>query len=310
MDAETFPPSDLELLENLTFSAHGLRLDVLRPRRRTSEKVPAVVHIHGGAWVMFGKWPVANVFLARAGFVTVSVDYRLAPGATFPAQLHDVKTAVRWLRAHADPLGIDPARIGVWGISAGAHLAALLGTTAHQPEWEGFDGGWPDESSAVQAVGNVSGVMDFLDPQMPFGPEPFPLFGAPLAERPDLAELASPVTHASGRSAPFIHLHGRRDEHVPASQSRRMHAALRAVGVRSELVELNGDHFINETHRHEVERRLLVFFRHELAHPPGAHATATGRGSIPGSGWPQATIAVMRLPRPERRMAAKKRGVS
>ena len=77
---------------------------------------------------MYGKWPPANVFLARAGFVTVSADYRLAPTSTFPAQLEDVRAAVRWLRAHALELGIDPGRIGVWGISAGAHLAALLGT--------------------------------------------------------------------------------------------------------------------------------------------------------------------------------------
>jgi len=216
---------------------------------------------------MFGKWPLANVFLARAGFVTVSVDYRLAPGALFPAQIHDAKTAVRWLRAHADAYGIDPERIGVWGISAGGNLAGLLGTTTHQPELEGADGGWGDESAEVQAVGNVCGVMDFLDPGMPFGPEPFPLFGEPLADRPDLAVLASPVTQASAHSAPFLHLHGRHDREVPVSQARRMHAALRAAGARSELVELDGDHFINETHPTEVERRLLAFFRQELVSP-------------------------------------------
>ncbi|GBF05181.1 lipase/esterase [Deinococcus aerius] len=272
MGAEAFPPPDLELLEDVTFSAHGLRLDVLRSHQRSAEPLPAVMHIHGGAWVMFGKWPVANVFLARAGFVTVSVDYRLAPDATFPAQIHDVKTAVRWLRAHADTLGVDPERIGVWGISAGAHLAALLGTTAGHPGLEGLDGGWEDQSSEVQVVGNVGGVMDFLDPGMLFGPEPFPLFGAPLAGRPDLAVLASPVTHVAGHCAPFIHLHGRNDEHVPVSQARRMHAALKAGNACTELVELEGDHFINETHQDEVERRLLAFFRRELAYAPGVPA--------------------------------------
>lgn len=216
---------------------------------------------------MFSKWPVANVFLARAGFVTLSVDYRLAPEATFPAQLHDVKTAVRWLRAHAGELTVDAARVGVWGISAGAHLAGLLGTTARHPEGEGRDGGWPEESSEVQAVGNVCGVMDFLDPNMPFGPEPFALFGAPLAECPELTLEASPVTHGSERSAPFLHLHGIRDKHVPISQARRMHAALRSRGGRSELVELDGDHFINETHQAEVERQLLTFFQRELVGP-------------------------------------------
>ena len=214
--------------------------------------------------MMYGKWPAANVFLAQAGFVTVSVDYRLAPGALFPAQIHDVKTAVRWLRAHANSLGINPQRIGAWGVSAGAHLAALLGTTARQSGLEGGEGGWAEWSSEVQAVGNVSGVMDFLDPEMPFGPHPFPLFGAPLADRPDLSVLASPVAHASRDAAPFLHVHGRHDTEVPISQSRRMHRALQANGAESRLVELDGDHYINDTHRSEVESHLLEFFRREL----------------------------------------------
>lgn len=267
MNAGAFPPADLELLKDLNFSAHGLQLDMLRSKRRGSERAPAVIHLHGGAWVMFGKWPVANVFLARAGFVTVSVEYRLAPGALFPAQLHDAKTTVRWLRAHANAFSIDPERLGVWGVSAGGHLAGLLGTTAHQPELEGAEGGWQDKSSEVQAVGNVCGVMDFLDPGMEFGPEPFALFGVPLAERLDLAVQASPVAHASARAAPFLHLHGRQDGEVPVSQARRMHAALSAAGGRSELMELDGDHYINETHRNEVEQQLLAFFQRELASP-------------------------------------------
>ena len=267
MKPESFPPPDLELLEDVTFSSHGLRLDVLRPRAHPPGPVPAVLHLHGGGWTLFSKWPVANVFLARAGFVTLSADYRLAPGATFPAQLHDVKTAVRWIRAHAGELGVDPSRIGVWGVSAGGHLAGLLGTTPHLPEWEGLEGGWPEQSSEVQAVGNVCGVMDFLDPAMPFGPEPFALFGAPLAERPDLAVAASPTTYASAHLAPFFHLHGTRDVHVPISQAHRMHAALTERGGRSELVELDGDHFINETHVAGIEEGLLAFFQRELLRP-------------------------------------------
>ena len=271
-----FPPPDLELLENIEFSSHGLCLDLLRLRSQPVGLVPAVIHLHGGAWMKFSKWPVANVFLARAGFVTVSVDYRLAPAFQFPAQIHDVKTAVRWVRAHADEYGIDPARIGVWGISAGAHLAGLLGTTASQTTFEGGDGGWGNVSSTVQAVGNVSGVQDLLDPEMPFGPEPFPLFGAPLTDRPELAALASPITYVSSNSAPFLHLHGCHDQEVPVTQARRMHAALRQVGAESELVELNGDHYINDTHQAEIEERLMAFFRHTLAHPEASTVALPG----------------------------------
>lgn len=266
-----FPPADLELLPDLPFSVHGLRLDVLRPRERRAQPVPALLHFHGGAWIKYGKWPVANVFLARAGFVTVSADYRLAPccegpGEIFPAQLHDVKTAVRFLRAHAADLGLDPARIGAWGVSAGGHLAALLGTVGG-PEWEGVDGGWPGESSAVQAVASVSGPMDFFDPGMPFGPEPFELLGAPLHERTDLARAASPITHVSSDAPPFLFVHGTEDEEVPVSQSRRMHAALHRVGASSELAELAGDHYINDSRQAEVEGRLLAFFRRTLNFP-------------------------------------------
>jgi acetyl esterase/lipase len=267
MTAVAFPPPDLELQPDLPFSHHGLRLDLLRPRQRHPEAVPAILHLHGGAWTMYGKWPQANVALARAGFVTLSADYRLAPGDLFPAQIEDVKTAVRWLRAHAEELGVDPLCVGVWGVSAGAHLAALLGTTAGQPRLEGLDGGWPEWSSQVQAVGNVSGVTDFFDPALPVGPGPFPLFGAPLADCTELARRAAPVTHATAASPPFLHLHGQHDADVPVSQARRLHAALRAAGARSELCELDGDHDINDTHRAEVDARLLAFFRRELRFP-------------------------------------------
>ena len=267
MTPEGFPPADLELIQDLEFSRHGLRLDLLRRRDRPPGRAPATLHLHGGAWIMYGKWPLATIFLARAGFVTLSADYRLAPGSRFPAQIEDAKTAVRWLRAHADEYGIDPERVGAWGVSAGAHLAGLLGTAAGVAELEGSGGGWSGHSSAVQAVGNVCGTMDFLDPALAAWPEDFPLFGASIQSRPDLAALASPITHVTPCSPPFLHLHGTHDAQVPVSQARRMHAALEGVGVQSELALLEGGHFINDTHQAEVERRLLAFFRRTLAWP-------------------------------------------
>lgn len=259
-----FPPPDLELHADIPFSTHGLKLDLLRARVRPARPAPAVLHLHGGAWVMYGKWAPANVALARAGFVTVSSDYRLAPGAVFPAPLHDAKAAVRWLRAHAAEWHIDPARIGAWGVSAGAHLAALLGTTAGDAELEGAEGGWVDSPSHISAVGNVCGPTDFADPAWTWTDEPFPLIGAPVPERPDLAAWASPVTHVTPSAAPFLHLHGTHDQDVPVSQARRLHAALSRAGVPSTLTELDGDHFINDTHQAEVDARLIAFFRETL----------------------------------------------
>lgn len=260
-----FPPADLDFISDVPFSVHGLKLDVLRPRDLSGPPVPAIMHIHGGGWVKFGKWPVANVFLARAGFVTVSVDYRLAPGAIFPAQLHDVRAAVRWLQRTAGPLHVDQDRIGVWGISAGAHLAALLGTAAGGAGLDDAEGG---HAPAVQAVGNVCGPVDFFDPAMPFGDEPFELLGGVWRERQALAALASPVRHVSAGAAPFLHLHGTHDTEVPVSQARRMHAALQAAGGRSELHELDGGHYINDTHQEQMEALLLGFFRRELKFGP------------------------------------------
>ncbi|GEM44911.1 hypothetical protein DC3_05460 [Deinococcus cellulosilyticus NBRC 106333 = KACC 11606] len=194
--------------------------------------------------------------------MTISIDYRLAPAFRFPAQIQDCKTAVRWLRAHAEQLYIDPDRIGVWGISAGAHLAALLGTTADRPELEGSNAGWKGHSSRVQAVVNVSGVTDFFDPGYPINT--LKLFGGPVKEHPDLAHLASPVRHVTADSAAFLHLHGERDQHVFPSQAMRMHQALLEAGAQSQLEWLSGDHFINETHQNTLEAHILKFFQQQL----------------------------------------------
>lgn len=247
-----FPAADLELVRDLPFGPYGLRLDLLRLRERPPGPQPAVLHLHGGGWVKFGKWPVACEFLARAGFVALSADYRLAPRHVYPAQLEDVQDALRWIRAEARTWDMDAGRIGLWGISAGAHLAALgaLVPGADVP--------------AVQAVGNVSGPMDFFDPAFSFGDEPFELLGGPWRERQDLARTASPVSHVRADAPPFLHVHGVQDDEVPVSQARRMHAALTRVGAPSELVELDGGHYINDTHQSEVEGLLQRFFERQL----------------------------------------------
>ncbi|UQN10614.1 alpha/beta hydrolase [Deinococcus sp. QL22] len=262
-----FPPADLELQADLPFSRHGLTLDLLRAQQRPSSPVPAILHLHGGAWIMLGKWAVDNVFLAREGYVTFSVDYRLAGDALFPAQIHDVKTAVRWIRKHASEFGIDPTRIGVWGISAGAHLAGLLGTTNGVEAFEGRDGGWEDEESAVQAIGSVCGPMDLLDPSWDHGTEPFPLFGEPLLHVPAQALAASPITSVSASTPPFTFIHGQQDEVVPVLQSERMHLKLLALGRSTQLHVLDGGHEINLTHTQRMEQHLSAFFDQHLGRP-------------------------------------------
>ncbi len=118
-----------------------LLLDILRPESPPPAPMPAVVEIHGGGWAEGEKDALRNRFFAERGYFTVSINYRLSSEAIFPAQAHDAKAAVRWLRAHASEYGVDPDRVGVWGHSAGGHLAALLGTSADVVELEGDQAG-------------------------------------------------------------------------------------------------------------------------------------------------------------------------
>src|SRR4051794_10257244 len=146
----------IQFTRDVVFGKGGgedLKLNLARPTRPYAKGLPCVVFIHGGAWSAGDRAAHdADIRpMAEHGYVGVTVDYRLAPKHRFPAQVEDVKCAVRFLRAHAEQYGIDPDRIAVWGVSAGAHLALMLGVTQKEDGLEG-DGGWPEQSSAVQAV--------------------------------------------------------------------------------------------------------------------------------------------------------------
>ncbi len=144
----------------------------------------------------------------------------------------------------------------------GARLAA---TTATNAALEGLEGGWNGYSSAVQAVGSVCGPMNLLASDLTTPGDVLPLLGGTLQEKPALARQASRLAHVSAGAPPFCLIHGAQDDVVPVSQAREMHGALSAAGVSSELTELSGDHYINETHRADVEERLPAFFRAQLA---------------------------------------------
>ncbi|HEX5503118.1 MAG TPA: alpha/beta hydrolase, partial [Thermomicrobiales bacterium] len=166
--ANSLPPG-VALERDVLFGTGGarpLRMHLLRPAARHPRPAPALVYIYGGAWLRGSRdtgLEVLASFAAR-GYLCASIEYRHSGEARFPAQIEDCKCAVRYLCAHADALAIDPDRIGVWGPSAGGHLAACLGTTARVPELEG-DGGWSGFSSAVRAVCDWYGPSDFLQMQ-------------------------------------------------------------------------------------------------------------------------------------------------
>jgi acetyl esterase/lipase len=233
-----------------------LQLDLWVPDSATPP--PLVVWVHGGGF-MFGDRRYLpetlrpnQVFdaLLEAGLAVATIDYRHALEAPFPAQLHDAKAAVRYLRAHADELGISTERIGIAGESAGAHIAALVGLTAHRPDLEGPHGVL-GESSAVDVVVDWYGPTDLqtmprvelppaiaakLPPEMATPPEEHLTRGLEGAARAD----ASPVTHVTAEAPPFLLVHGTADWLVPYAQSEQLHAALTAAGVSSTLFPVEG----------------------------------------------------------------------
>ncbi len=246
-----------------------LLLDITQPATRPAALRPAIVQIHGGGWIKGEREAEANDDLAAHGFFTVSIDYRLAPCHTFPAPLEDCKAAVRWLRAHAATYHVDPGRIGVWGGSAGGHLAALLGATGDRPELEGT-GGWPEYSSRVQAVVSICEASDLAqedgawldDPTS----EPAQLFGGTVRTRPELVQRANPIRYIGPETPPFLLIHGDQDEIAPVRQSQMLSEALTAAGVEVEFVCAQGErHSFSTPWQERIKELRRAFFLKHLA---------------------------------------------
>jgi acetyl esterase/lipase len=218
-----------------------LALDLYTPAG--TAPFPVVVWIHGGSWVsgsrdIFPGHPALR--LRDRGYAVATIDYRLVPEGFFPAQAHDCKAALRWLRGNADRYGLDPNRVAAWGASAGGHLAALLGTSGGVPSLEDPAQGHPGESSRVQAVVDWFGPTDYRLADAEQQLTAALLLGCPIALCPEKAALASPVSHVDGTDPPFLIQHGTADRVVPIVHSERLHGELLAAAVRSTLTRLDG----------------------------------------------------------------------
>lgn len=235
-----------------------LRYDLYRPRR-VKDLAPAVVFVHGGGWAYGDPSQAAGngLHFARGGIATVSLSYRLAPTHRFPAQLDDVRRGLRYVRRNAETLGIDPARLVLLGVSAGAHLAMLAhlarGIAALEPAL-------PPDLAAIPE--DVFAVMAHYGPYDLARRRPLPDWdpiGDLLGERADdpaWVQVASPVAHARHATAPVLLIHGTADEVVSHRESERMHGALDAAGRASDLLLLEGaPHAFQVDWRGEANRR-------------------------------------------------------
>lgn len=269
------PIVDLKTTNDLTYATvedRQLKLDLYVPQTTTPPKL--IVWIHGGGWRQGSRKSPRIKFITQHGFALASISYRFTPDSTFPAQIHDCKAAIRWLRAHSKEHGYDATKIGVAGSSAGGHLALLVGTSGDVKELEGELGEHSDESSRVQAI------VDY------FGPSDFPLRETTNPERAlttksgsfalldgvktgkvnqKKAKTASPVTWVSKDDPPLLIIHGKADDVVLPVQAERMKAVY-------EEAKLNVTMMLHPTAKHgtktlfagEYKDAMIKFFKRAL----------------------------------------------
>ena len=249
-----------------TGAGEELKLNLARPEK-SDGPLPCIVVIHGGAWRAgdkSGHDPQIRDF-AQRGYVSVTVGYRFCPNHPFPAQVEDVKCAVRFLRAHANKYGIDPKRIGAIGFSAGAHLSMMLGVMGNGDGLEG-EGGWSDQPSQVQAVVSYFGPTDLLADDFPDISKGLlrDFIGGTPNEKPDDHKRASPITYVTKGDAPMLIFQGTKDPLVPHSQAYKMIDALTAAGVpaRAELIVGAGHGWVGKDLERTASETFDFFDQH------------------------------------------------
>ncbi|MGY6501251.1 MAG: alpha/beta hydrolase fold domain-containing protein [Acidimicrobiales bacterium] len=247
-----------------------LHADIYHPPGSDRDR-PCVVLVHGGGWRQGDRTQLRayGLRLARAGYVCVAPEYRLTPEAPWPAQIHDVHTAMAWVRANVDRLGVDAARVAIEGHSAGAHLALLVAGAAHVPEFAPADG--HDPEAAVAAVIAVYPPTLLSHGQRAKGAVPLGALTEDPGADDDTAALASPLTHVAAGFPPTMIVHGGADTVVPPRASTLLYDALVAVGVPADLhmyAELPHAFDADPTFARQCAAEMVLFLDRYLASHP------------------------------------------
>lgn len=272
--------AEVELKQDVVYgtgAGENLKLDLAAPRE-VKAPLPGIVFIHGGGWQAGNKSRYRNEIQAFAanGYIVASVGYRLAPKHRCPCQIEDVKCAVRWMRAHAGELKLDPARIGAIGDSAGAHLSMLLGTMDSSDGLEG-EGGWAEFPSKVQAVVAYYGPIDLTQKDVENSPAKEDIMvdaarliltnfvGGNPEEHTEQLRRVSPITYVSKGDAPILIFQGTKDRLVPYDQAFAMATSLTAAEIpgRVEFI-LGAGHGWGGDEIKRTQGTALAFFEQHL----------------------------------------------
>jgi acetyl esterase/lipase len=278
---------DLRVEKDIVFGKGGdmdLLLDIYRPPEGVTPNRMAIIHLFGGGFFVGNKSAGYIINDAKAlgkyGFTSISANYRLQSEGLWPAQIHDTKAAIRWTRANADRIGIDPDKIAVAGYSAGGMLSLMAAGTSGMKEFEG-DGGNAGVSSAVQAS---IGVYPLATATIARGLFPQDMSESALAEA---MRAASPTTYISDHFAPTIFIHGTNDTTVPTQSSVDFYTKLHDLGVPTALTLIQGAAHAfdnNALDAVEVMEASVNLFLDRLIINPRPYASFGGGGGGRGRG--------------------------
>ena len=268
--AETI--KNIKDIEFAKIKDHSLKLDLYIPEKNT--KTSLIVWIHGGGWQKGSKKDCKLDWLTGHGYSVASISYRLSQVATFPAQLHDCKGAIRWLRANSSKYGYETNHIVVAGSSAGGHLATLIGTTSGNELLEGDIGGNLSQPSSVSAIIDYYGATDFIlrsktQPSRAneVGSVVYNLLGGGADKKVELAKLASAAHHVTKDDPPLLIFHGDKDNTVLIDQSEAIIKAYKSKGLSVRMNVLPGKKHGGAVFYHGENRKRVLEFLEEVLNP-------------------------------------------